>query len=88
MPKVLAAQLVAHGSAILFSQIVKKYQIFFLLVLNTLSLNMNCASHWRITVLSFSEALLNDDTSTLNVFFDVVLVIIVVGSLGESEDAC
>lgn len=65
--KFSAAQLVAHKLTVLFSQIIKKYQIFFLIVLNTLLLNMNYILHWKITVLSFSGALSNDDTSTLKV---------------------
>ena len=43
--KFSAAQLVAHKLTVLFSQIIKKYQIFFLIVLNTSLLNMNYILH-------------------------------------------
>ena len=62
--------------------------MFFLSVSNTLLLNTNYTSHWRIAVLSFSGALSKDDTSTLKVFFGVVLVIIVVSDTGGSGGAC
>lgn len=61
---------------------VKKYLIFFLSVSNTLLLNMNYASHWRIAVLSSSGALSKDNTFTLKVFFGIILVIVVIDSTG------
>ena len=39
-------------------------------------------------MLSFSGALSKDNTSTLKVFFGVVLVIIVVSDTGRSGGAC
>lgn len=68
----LGNQVVAHGPAVPLLHLVSRKAAFFLLVLNTLLLNLNCVLYWRMKVSSLSYWLSNKKTNTLNAGVDMV----------------